>query len=92
MTVEEMLLRISALEIAEWQAFERAFGPIGREYADNTLADIHEQLQVLVRLTGEQYEDNPAPMPKRHLRPPEVMRAASDDDDAVSREEFDTEF
>lgn len=31
MTVGELLKRISALELAEWQAFEQVHGPVGVE-------------------------------------------------------------
>lgn len=34
MPVGEMLVRTSALELAEWQAYEREYGPLGPERGD----------------------------------------------------------
>lgn len=72
MTVEEMLDRISAKEVSEWMAYEKATGPLGHQYSDDLLAHIHEQLQNLSYITGAQYEDNPAGLPKRIPRPYQI--------------------
>lgn len=64
---------MDSLEITEWKAFERAHGPIGREWEHETLASIQEQIQFLTRVVGGQYEENPAPEPKRYPRPNEMF-------------------
>lgn len=66
-------MRMDSRELSEWQAYERAVGPIGRQYADDMLASIHEQLQFLSYLTGAQYGENPAPEPQRVPRPNEIF-------------------
>lgn len=60
-------------EIAEWQAFEQALGPIGPEYSQGALAAIHEQLQTVSWLLGAEFEENPVPEPKHWPRPNEVF-------------------
>ena len=86
MTVEEMLSRISSAEIAQWQAYEKAFGPIGHQYSDDLLASIHEQLQVIAKLSGaalvSDSNDNPVPNPRHTPRPPELFRPPEDEDDS----------
>ena len=80
-------------ELAEWEAFERAFGPIGNEYTQETLASILDTLNILTHLTGNQYEENPIPVPKRYDRPPDVFQGkTTEDEDVVDQAEFDSEF
>jgi hypothetical protein len=87
-----LLVRISSHEIAEWQAYERAFGPIGSAYGDDVLAAIHEQLQTVCFLLGAQMEENPMPVPQRVKRPMQLYLVNDDDDDSVSQAEFDSQF
>lgn len=42
-----MLSCVDSHEIAEWMAYERAFGPIGTDYNDRALAAIHAQITQL---------------------------------------------
>lgn len=92
-TVGELLARIDSYELAEWEAFERAFGPLGNEYTQETLASILDTLNLLLHLTGNQYEENPIPVPTRHKRPPEVFRdMTTQDDEVMDRAEFDSQF
>jgi len=73
-SVGELLDRFDSLELAEWRAFERALGPIGKEYSEGALAQIHEVLQGILYLLGAQCgEDNPAPRPQHFPRPNEVF-------------------
>ena len=58
-----MLARMSSLEIAEWKAFERAFGPIGNEWRDATQAAVLEQLQFLLSAWSSDFEPKPWPRP-----------------------------
>jgi hypothetical protein len=57
MTVDEMLNRISSYELTQWDAYERATGPLGGRYSDETLAAIQEQLQLTCYLLGAQGEE-----------------------------------
>lgn len=66
MTVSQLLRSLSAHEVAEWKAFERAYGPLGRDYGNEKLAEIHETLQQLISVQATNYE------PKRSTRPHEV--------------------
>lgn len=66
MTVRQLLYALDSREIAEWQAFERAYGPLGRSYGDEKLAEIHETLQLLISVHAKGYE------PQRSTRPHEV--------------------
>lgn len=74
MPVRELLERTDSLELAEWRAFERALGPVGRQYSDGALAHIHEQLQAIAYLLGAQAGDeNPVSQPQHYPRPDEVF-------------------
>lgn len=59
---------------------------MGHEYADEMLAAIHEQLQTLNRLTGEQFEDNPMPPPQRVPRPEDLYQPDEEEDEEVFTE------
>lgn len=69
------MTEIDSYELAQWRAFERVNGPLGHQYSDDMLANIHEQLQacqfILGRLSAG--DESPVPMPHRVLRPHEVM-------------------
>ena len=56
MTVSQLLASLSAHEIAEWKAFERAFGPLGRSHVEEKLAEIHETLHLLISAHAKDYE------------------------------------
>lgn len=45
-TVRELLVRIDSRELAEWQAFERAFGPIDDAWRDRMLIELTYQVQL----------------------------------------------
>lgn len=75
---------MTARELTEWEAYERATGPLNRLYSDDMLALIHEQLQALNYLTGSQADPNPMPEPVRMPRPDESIRPAQESDGNVS--------
>ena len=81
MTVSELLARIDSYELSEWVAYERAFGPLGSEWRDETLASVQEQLQMSNWLYGEaHWEDNPIeiePWP----RPAGLLESDDDEDE-----------
>lgn len=91
MTVGELLAVVPAYELTEWEAYERAFGPIGRHYSDEALATIADTLSILLRLYGEQFEDNPIPEPRKYPRPHEWYSQV-EEDDSVDQAEFDLNF
>ena len=66
MTVSQLLRSLPAREIAEWQAYERAYGPLGRSHVEEKLAEIHETLHLLISVNVKDYE-----IP-RSTRPSEV--------------------
>ena len=76
--MDELLDSVTAFELSEWEAYERAFGPLGPQYRDNALAEIHEQLQMIAYILGAantgKDQDNPVPEPKQVPRPHEVFQ------------------
>lgn len=82
MSVRQLLRSMDSLEVSEWQAYERAFGPLGTTYSDDMLAHIHEQLQLLTHVLGAvntpKGEENPVPAPKDVPRPPDVYQKAQE--------------
>lgn len=81
------LERISSLELAEWEAYERYAGPLDSAYLAEALASLHELIQTLNRMTGaahftdRQHKKNPAPEPKRFPRPHELHSSDEESDD-----------
>lgn len=74
-------------------AFERVNGPLGRQYSDDMLANIHEQLQAVQFILGRMSagEDSPVEPPHRVLRAHEVLAKRDDQDtdpDAMDLEDF----
>lgn len=67
MTVDEMLERIPSYELTEWEAYERAFGPLGSVYSENKLADMHELLQaILLSFSAEDGKGTVKHQPRPH--------------------------
>lgn len=76
-----MLFKISAYELSEWEAFERANGPLGNDYIHESLANLHEAIQLNTFVIGMQYgDDNPVEKPIRYPRPDEVFKPAPEED------------
>lgn len=91
MTASELSDRISSYELTEWQAFERAYGPLGSGYSDDMLAAIHEKLQELLYLTGGLWSsDNTVNAPQRVPRPHEVFGPPTDGEAVLDIHEFNT--
>lgn len=93
-----MLERLTARQIAEWMAYESVCGQLGGSWKDDVLADIHEQLQFLNRLTGaahftdKNHKKNPAAEPQRYPRPYEMGKPVDDDDNSSEAEGEDDEI
>jgi hypothetical protein len=64
MTVQQVLANTSAYELTEWEAYERAFGPLGRSYEADVLATL-----VDAWLTSEDHQHH-------HPRPHEIFPLA----------------
>lgn len=80
MTVRELLARIDSQEITEWEAYEKANGPLGNMYSNEALAAIHEQLQMANSLKGAEFgEDNPVPDPEKYPRPGAMFEPRKED-------------
>lgn len=71
MTCDEMLSRISSHELSEWEAYERAHGPLGDAYAHYKLAELHELLQAILLSLSSDGEGRV----QRVQRPNEVFEA-----------------
>jgi hypothetical protein len=74
MPVGELLSRMSAYELTEWEAYERATGPLGRAYEADVLATL-----VDAWLTTEKHEHH-------HPRPHEIFRLADKIKEAEDQE------
>ena len=83
-----MLGRMTSKELAEWEAFEIVNGPLGTSYSDDMLAAVHEQLQGLMRLTGAQFEENPAP-PVKHVKRPYELSLPEEAEEVMDESEVD---
>jgi hypothetical protein len=80
-TVEELLSRISSYELAEWEAYERANGPLGNDYMNEALASLHEAIQLNTFVIGMGYGDeNPVEKPIKYPRPTEVFKPPPEED------------
>jgi hypothetical protein len=83
---------MTAREYKEWEAYERAVGPIDQQYEREMLAQLHELIQLNNLLTGAQVtkkgKKNPAGKFRKVIRPDELYPALlgeidldEDDDD-----------
>ena len=68
MPVREVLATHTSLELAEWNAYERAYGPIDDDWRDENSAQIHELLQSLLYAFGGEG----TPEPRHKTRPSEM--------------------
>lgn len=96
-----MMASMSAREYKEWEAYERATGPIDSMYDREILAQIHEVIQVNNQLTGasitKKGKKNPAGKFRKVRRPDEIFlpegweeeEPDEDDDEFEDNEEED---
>lgn len=79
-TVRELLDRITAHELAEWQAFERIYGPIDDTWRDAMLVEVHYQLQLANAyfLSANSDEDDEMHEPERATAPWDAYRVAKE--------------
>jgi hypothetical protein len=81
MPVREVLARHSAMELAEWAAYEHAYGPLDGAWRDEVMAQMHELTQLVAYLSGCQFEENPAPKPRPLQRPGLLRQPQSEDEE-----------
>lgn len=65
MPVREVLAIHSSRELAEWNAYERFYGPIDDDWRDENSAQIHELLQQLLSA----FSGEGTPEPRHRMRP-----------------------
>lgn len=58
-----MLASLNSREISEWRAYELTNGPVGAQYEQNALAEIHEMLQQLARILIAQHANDQDDIP-----------------------------
>jgi hypothetical protein len=102
--VDRMMASMSAREYKEWEAYERAVGPLDQQYEREMMAQLHELIQLNNLLTGAQVtkkgKKNPAGKFRKVIRPDELYPALlgeidldeDDDDEEPDDEEFDDGF
>jgi hypothetical protein len=102
--VDRMMASMSAREYKEWEAYERAVGPLDQQYEREMMAQLHELIQLNNLLTGAQVtkkgKKNPAGKFRKVIRPEELYPALlgevdldeDDDDEEPDDEEFDDGF
>lgn len=79
-----MLRHVDSLELSEWIAYERAYGPLDDKWTAGALIAIYEQLQLANRLEAAKRTDEvPDPIP---LHPPTEFYK---DDESRGVEEVD---
>lgn len=87
MSVPELLATHTSYELAEWRAFDLAYG-LGDQDLREVLSGIHEQLQMANHLTGAAHftpendpDKNPIPPPRRYPRAGDPPRSEEDDEE-----------
>jgi hypothetical protein len=95
-SVEWGLAHISSWELSEWEAYEREYGPVNNLFQSEVLAQIHELIQQLNRITGaahftnKTHRKNPVPEPKKVPRP-WIHEEQEDPEDPDREDEDDDE-
>lgn len=101
-----MMASMTAREYREWEAYERAVGPIDSEFDRELLAQLHELIQINNQLTGasltKRGKKNPAGKFRKPIRPDrwydpnfdpdDEPEEELDDDDEVVEDEFPDEL
>lgn len=65
---------MSSRELTEWEAYERHAGPLGSFWFAETLASIHEQLQMSNYMFSKAKFKQPGNKPEEYPRPEESFR------------------
>jgi hypothetical protein len=82
--VDRMMASITALEYKEWEAYERATGPLDETWEREILAQLHELIQLNNILTGaaitRKGKKNPGGKLKKVVRSDELWISIEDDE------------
>lgn len=78
-------------ELSEWEAYERACGPMGFMYGNDALAAIHEQLQVLTVAVCASGGSSELPEVQEFPRARTMYKPAAEQE-SQSIDEFDRNF
>lgn len=94
--VDRMMASMTAREYKEWEAYERAVGPLDSSYEREILCEIHELLQVGNLLAGRPQrrgQKNAAGKFRKVLRPDELFDPPEgwDEEDDDDDDELDDE-
>jgi hypothetical protein len=98
--VDAMMARISARQFKEWEAYERATGPLDSGFERETMAQTHELIQINNILTGasltKKGKKNPAGKFRNAYRPEHFtnpyLHISEDGSSAQDIEDEDEEF
>ena len=97
MPVGELLERTTSAELGEWQAFEKAYGPLGSSYAEHRLADILDAVQSLewtvlcVNTTEDERDEADVSIPLPTRRPADIA-PVDEDEEADGEDEEQVEY
>lgn len=90
-----MMASLSAREYKEWEAYERAVGPLDQSYEREITAQLHELIQMNNQLTGasltKKGKKNPAGKFRKAYRPEYFTNPylQQEEDEALANEEPD---
>lgn len=91
--VDRMMSSITALEYKEWEAYERATGPLDSSFEREMLCELHELIQLNNILTGasltKRGKKNPAGKFRKVIRPEQLYSPPVDEDDEDDEDEDD---
>ncbi|MFF5973746.1 hypothetical protein ACFY7C_19675 [Streptomyces sp. NPDC012769] len=83
---------MSAREYKEWEAYERAVGPLDSSYDREILCEIHELLQLNNQLTGaaitKKGKKNPAGKFRQAIRPEALYLPPEDEEEDDDEDEY----
>lgn len=91
--VDRMMASMTAREYKEWEAYERATGPLDSMYERELLAEIHELIQVNNLLTGasltKRGKKNPAGKFRKAIRADSLFLPPEDEEPDEDEEEYE---
>lgn len=90
--VNRMMASMTALEYKEWEAYERATGPLDSSYEREILCEIHEVLQVGNLIAGRPQKrggKNAAGKFRRVIRPEDMFRPFDEDAEDDEGDEYE---
>lgn len=92
-SVKETLNSMDSIEYSQWMAFERVHGPINREWDQEAMAAVLEELHTIAYLlsqahfTDKTHKKGPIEKPERYPRPNESLTKPGIVNDDVDKDE-----